>query len=76
MVYAVGRFGCFPRETFVLFEELSDIFSGCNNQINSRELLMKVTQNKCYLNPKVLLILLARFYTFFDSHEAPCEFVQ
>jgi hypothetical protein len=31
------------RETVVLFEELSDIFSGENNQINSRELLMKVS---------------------------------
>lgn len=30
-----------PKETVVLFEELSDIFSGENNQINSRELLMK-----------------------------------
>ncbi|XP_076455444.1 ral guanine nucleotide dissociation stimulator-like 1 isoform X2 [Babylonia areolata] len=30
-----------PKETVVLFEELSDIFSGDNNQLNSRELLMK-----------------------------------
>lgn len=30
-----------PKEMVVLFEELSDIFSGENNQINSRELLMK-----------------------------------
>nr|KAG5693399.1 hypothetical protein BaRGS_009872 [Batillaria attramentaria] len=30
-----------PKDMVVLFEELSDIFSGENNQINSRELLMK-----------------------------------
>ncbi|KAK7095563.1 ral guanine nucleotide dissociation stimulator-like 1 isoform X1 [Littorina saxatilis] len=30
-----------PKESVVLFEELSDIFSGENNQFNSRELLMK-----------------------------------
>ncbi|CAG5124735.1 unnamed protein product, partial [Candidula unifasciata] len=30
-----------PKDTMVLFEELSEIFSVENNQINSRELLMK-----------------------------------
>lgn len=35
------------RDTMVLFEELSEIFSVENNQINSRELLMKVS---CCIN--------------------------
>ncbi|XP_025114106.1 ral guanine nucleotide dissociation stimulator-like 1 isoform X6 [Pomacea canaliculata] len=41
-VYRLRRcWSAVPKETIVLFDELSDIFSGENNQLNSRELLMK-----------------------------------
>ncbi|XP_046332813.2 ral guanine nucleotide dissociation stimulator-like 1 isoform X8 [Haliotis rufescens] len=41
-VYRLRRtWSSLPKDTMVLFEELSEIFSGENNQLNSRELLMK-----------------------------------
>ncbi|XP_041370926.1 ral guanine nucleotide dissociation stimulator-like isoform X2 [Gigantopelta aegis] len=41
-VYRLRRmWHALPKEAMILFEELSEIFSGENNQINSRELLMK-----------------------------------
>ena len=43
--------GLFYRESIDLFQELADIFSNDNNQILSRELLMKV---RCISYAKVI----------------------